>query len=243
MVRQDDKSAGGERDLTKADSIELIVKALVAGIPYVGGALSVAIFETMERKRQRRVEAFMGKWTETLKDYAEKIDRAYFETDEFEGVFRRTMHKVQAEPDEAKQFLAHNLLARNTIEGDPEAYDFDSYVLELIGSLTPLHFECLFALAKQRVRSNATRMGHYAEAGFHTWEQISTAIRRAIDELDPVMMHLASLGLCLGTEGAVMIGGVQSPASLAFALSDAGRKILLRVQAVTGRTVKLQGKK
>lgn len=233
-----DKSV--QSGLSKADAIEMTVKAMISSIPYVGSALAVAIFDTMDKKRQKRVEAFMAETAETLKAFADKIDKSYFETDEFEGIFRKTLHKVQVEPDPIKQELAHNLLTRNTIEGKPDAYDFDAYIVELIGTLTTLHFECLFAIARSpngQVARQATRMQHVTDAGFHWMQDIADAVKRKLDEIDPVMQHLLSLGLCHGMDGMQMLGGVQSSTKLAYGLSEAGRQVLLRVQTVTDKTV------
>ncbi|MBX3473071.1 MAG: hypothetical protein KF754_01665 [Planctomycetes bacterium] len=237
MGKKDNSPQSG---LTKADGIEMTVKALISSIPYVGSALSVAIFDMMDKKRQKRVEAFMAETAETLKAFADKIDKSYFESDEFEGIFRKTLHKVQVEPDPIKQELAHNLLTRNTIEGKPDAYDFDAYIVELIGTLTTLHFECLFATARRpdgNVARQATAMRHLTEAGFHWTADIADAVKRKSEEIEPVMQHLKSLGLCDGIDGMRMFGGSQSSTTLAYGLSEAGRQVLLRVQPIAEKTV------
>lgn len=79
------------------------LNALIASIPFAGGALSSILSGRAQRQMRERVTDVFEALKERVEQMGEaKIDRAFFDSDEFLTLFTLTLEQVQTTHDKTK---------------------------------------------------------------------------------------------------------------------------------------------
>lgn len=222
-LRSEDKLADTV-SLNWKDKLKITIQSALQISPF-GAVIGTAVFETMAARQVKRLEQLTQSLVEELSKHSEKIDQAYFDTDEFQTIFRKSYEAAAREHQQLKLEAIKNLLARNTIEARCESFDLDAWVLVIITSLTVPHIQCMMELTKQ-VQEGTPRG---KASGFHVPEYVAKKVG-----VDPViaralLAHLKYLGLVEGEAGMGMVGRAMVSADVSYGLSRTGSIVLGRI--------------
>ena len=117
-------------------SIRSAQRALIAGIPGVGGSLDHLIFDRGEELFMKNLEKSVDEMSERIASMEEqKIDKGWFESEEALSLFGTLMDKVRYEQDKRKvQLLSQAYVQFGTVDhvADPNKFA----VLETLAKLT-----------------------------------------------------------------------------------------------------------
>jgi hypothetical protein len=147
---------GKEIDLDKAlvelkDSYEVhysseTLNALIASIPYAGGAISSVLFGKAQRKVQERTADTFKTFKERLESVAEeKVDKEFFESDEFVTLLILALEQIQTTHDREKlRMLATGLANAGLADFNQESRK--ELFLRILRDLAPEHIKMLESL-------------------------------------------------------------------------------------------------
>ena len=125
---------------------EEIISATIAAIPYAGSPItSLMAGHAKRRVIQRAVEMF-GAMKERLETIDEsKVDKGFFESDEFQTLLALALQQLQTTRDEAKlQMLACGLANAGVLEFSADARK--ELFIRILRDLSPNHVKILRAL-------------------------------------------------------------------------------------------------
>jgi hypothetical protein len=116
------------KDEAQTTAARIAIRTLVAGIPYAGSPILELIDGLAQRRTQDRLNIVFA----TMKDCLdrveeEKIDRAFFESEEFQSLLFLTTEKLQSTHDTAKLKMFATALA-NAGNVDFDGEDKEQYV-------------------------------------------------------------------------------------------------------------------
>jgi hypothetical protein len=165
-------------DAAKPDASAEVLSALVASIPIAGGAISALLSGRAQRKTMDRAADVFRALKERLEKMdSAKVDRAFFESDEFQTLFTLTLEQVQTTHDRNKLNLLANGLA-NSAHMDFASESRKELFLRIFRDLAPEHVAMLDKMKPVEGRE-----------GFRSSVESPTGDRLAI------LQHLASQGL------------------------------------------------
>ncbi len=135
------------------------LRALIQGIPAVGGSLDTVIFGEAEENWKEWVEAELAGINQKLASIENKIDRPYIETHitEFSYITKRLIVLIGTDYREEKRSAYASALVNfltQPFSREPEK----DFILNLLTMLTPGHFKVL-KLACKRTRSASGASG------------------------------------------------------------------------------------
>ena len=132
----ENKSTAIEAIKKNLPSVKSAGRALIAGIPCVGGSLDHLIFDRAEELFMKNLEKSVAEMSERIAEMEEqKIDKGWFESEEALNLFGTLMDKVRYEQDKRKvQMLSQAYVKFGTVEHTADPNKFA--VLETLAKLT-----------------------------------------------------------------------------------------------------------
>jgi|GEM_PF-2989774 len=114
-------------DAAHSQLAEIAVRTLVAGIPYAGGPILELWNGIAQRRTQKRISVVLEEMKKQLESVeGEKVDRKFFETEEFQTLLFLLLDKLYTTHDEKKLKMFGDALANSGAaefkKDDREAY-------------------------------------------------------------------------------------------------------------------------
>jgi len=223
------------QDGAKLDGGNEAMNALIASIPFAGGALGSILSGRAQRRMQERATDVFEAFKERLEQMdGKKIDRAFFESDEFLTLFTLTLEQIQTTHDKAKLRMLATGLA-NSATSDFASESRKELFLRILRDLAPEHVSML---NEMRPASLGGRKG------------VRQPIRFLSGDRLVVLQHLASQGLVteslhvkdVPTFNLGRLGGqrmlerhLETPPSKRYLLSDFGFQFLKFFDSESGK--------
>lgn len=138
-------------DLGKTTPFDRLLDASTDGIstlvPFAGGLLAGLIRQATPRDDKIYLTTFAQEAADRIADLeADKVDRSYFETPEWEGDVRQVMDALRDERNRSKREHYLAALARMASTGRPDEVERHRF-LDLLQSLRPSHLRLLAVIA------------------------------------------------------------------------------------------------
>lgn len=155
-----------------------IARAVVASIPFVGGALDHLIFDKADAIRTKNIEAALSALADrvaTLQDSA--LDKKWFESEEALAVFRLMIEKTAYEPDKEKiKILGSVAAACGTVKHSADPHKLS--VIEHLSKLSSLQIKLLSVIAGISPREQTFSNGGLEQKATAVWlSDIADALR------------------------------------------------------------------
>lgn len=155
-----------------------IARAVVASIPFVGGALDHLIFDKADAIRTKNIEAALSALADrvaTLQDSA--LDKKWFESEEALAVFRLMTEKTAYEPDKEKiKILGSVAAACGTVKHSADPHKLS--VIEHLSKLSSLQIKLLSVIAGISPREQTFSNGGLEQKATAVWlSDIADALR------------------------------------------------------------------
>jgi hypothetical protein len=167
-------------DEAKLDGGNEALNALIASIPLAGGAISSILAGRAQRQMLARVTDVFEAFKERVEQMQEeKIDKEFFESDEFLTLFTLTLEQIQITHDKAKLKMLATGLA-NSASSDFVSESRKELFLRILRDLAPEHVSMLHEMRP---------VEHFGRKGVRLSVDSPTEDRLA------VLQHLASQGI------------------------------------------------
>jgi hypothetical protein len=167
------------KDGSKMDGGNEALNALVASIPVAGGPLSSLLAGRAQRKMLERVTDVLEALKERLEQTEDsKVDRAFFESDEFLTLFTLTLEQIQTTHDKNKLNMLATGLA-NSAHVDFASESRKELLLRILRDLAPEHVSMLQEMKPVE----------------HLGKQVGRVIDSPVGDDLAVLQHLAAQGL------------------------------------------------
>jgi hypothetical protein len=146
-------------DLGKTTAFDRLLDASADGIstlvPFAGGLVAGLIRQAAPRDDKIYLEAFARAAADRIGDLeADKIDRSYFETPEWQGDVNRVMDALREERNRSKREHYLAALANTASTDRPDQVERHRF-LDLLQSVRPSHLRLLAVIATAEVTGSA----------------------------------------------------------------------------------------
>jgi hypothetical protein len=128
------------------DDLAVAIGAAMAAIPIAGPALQVLLDEYMPKRRQQRLATAVAEICFMIKTIDERVSREFVTTEEFEGLFRETLQRLQIEHRQQKRQAFEAILVNSLLPEKRILYDQNSLFLNLVDQLLEPQLHILRAL-------------------------------------------------------------------------------------------------
>jgi hypothetical protein len=178
-----EKTIGNLSDQEKLDVLEETLFALIAAIPMIGGSINSLLTGVAKHRVIERATEVFSAVKERLEQVEEsKIDRAFFESEEFQTLLTLVLEQLQSSHDKAKMRMLSAALVNSgmkefSVESRKELF------LRILRDLAPNHLQALNSLLPSTQR--------FLEAGSSLWPTNSNPGGEAL----AVLQSLAAKGL------------------------------------------------
>jgi len=180
-----EKAIEAVSEMGKLDGGNEALLALIAELPVGGGAIGSLLAGRWQRRMAERAAEALGEMNKRLHQVGnDKIDRQFFETDEFQTLFTLMLEQVQTTHDKEKLKMLGVGLA-NATTSDFSAEHRKELFFRVLRDLAPEHISVLKHLRPDK---------HYRSMGVRS---------RTIDgpggEVSVLLQHLAASGIVVET--------------------------------------------
>ena len=130
---------------------KLIVKSLIQAIPYVGGSISTLYFDNKDKKKFENLEDFYKNLSIEIEKVKTSISAMESHSqEELIALIEEINEKVENERIQQKKKYYQNLYVKSLIHPVKDCFVERKYFLDLISSLTTVHFDILSVLIHER---------------------------------------------------------------------------------------------
>lgn len=223
--RMEEALAKGGDKVIEAYSDRAWLRALVAAIPHLGGALDALLSAKADEIRRERIEYLFDKlFQATAMLDEDKVDYLFLDSEEFFDIFVKTLEAASKTRQRDKIDFYAKILCNSAIAGLRDSNDPESY-LEILLSLSVPELRLLKLIwAQQRVPPPSGQGELYKYAIDCGWEKISDGyLGVGKEELPFLINRLEGKGLIMGFAGG---WGVGSDPSAGRVITSTGRKML-----------------
>lgn len=125
----------------------LIIKSLIQAIPYVGGSISTLYFDSKDKRKFENLESFyrnLAIEVDKVKSSISKMEN--HSEEELIAFIEEINEKVENERIEQKKKYYQNIYIKSLIHPVKDCFIERKYFLDLISTLTTVHFDILSVL-------------------------------------------------------------------------------------------------
>ncbi|MCM3628791.1 hypothetical protein M3194_15715 [Paenibacillus glycanilyticus] len=136
--------------LATKDKSEIIIKAGLQLIPYVGGSLSTLYFDTKQEKRFKRLESFYNEFSRYVNESGAFIPQIEEHNKEsIVALIEELNEKVEREHTQIKREYFRNYLLTTLTNSEADKFDEQKFFLNALSDMTMLECELLMFLNTQ----------------------------------------------------------------------------------------------
>lgn len=132
--------------------IETTTKALISFIPFVGGAVSSVLSDTMAERKQQRLYEFLNQLKDDLENLKGNFKKDFVEQDDFLDIFELTSRNVMGERNEIKRLAYKNILV-NAITSTEPSFDDIEQCIRLVENTTENNIYLLRVLSDPELQN------------------------------------------------------------------------------------------
>lgn len=161
------------------------LRAVIALIPFVGGALNTLATELIPNWKMDRLYRFVGALKVNLDRLGSKVDAEYLKREEFGHIFERTFRAVALNYQTEKLDALKNALLSSMVRTDIRQ-DMKEYLLHLIETFDSLHMRFLVLL---RNPAEYYRREKIPDPSPSSYGSVMAELRRCLPDLGDGSIH------------------------------------------------------